>query len=81
MIGTMNHPRLIVSIKSRRGVVDKPLTLNPGVPSLIPGSSSPLGETLSHGPRLHMTFAVGGILKIQSHSLNSFRVRTGLKST
>ena len=43
------------------GVVDKILALCPGVQSLIP-TSSLSDETLSHGPHLHMTLAVGGML-------------------
>ena len=36
--------------RSRRGVVDKPLVLYPGVPSSIPDSSSLLDETPNPGP-------------------------------
>ena len=43
--------------RSRRGVVEKPLALYPGVPSSIPGSSSLSDEAVS---LQMMTLTVGG---------------------
>ena len=49
------------SFRNYHGVVDKSLSLYPGVPHLIPGFSSLSDETLSHGPPSpYMTLAVGG---------------------
>ena len=46
--------------------VARSLALYPGVPSLIPGTSSLSDETLSCSSCLHMTLAVGGMLNANS---------------
>ena len=59
---TAYHLHLPLGHSSGHGVVDKLLTLYPGVLISIPGSSSPSDETLSHGPV--------SILMLNRNSLN-----------
>ena len=67
---SLNIPYMLTyMIMSRRGVVDKPLALYPGVSSSISKSSS-LWDEIKTWPRLHlhMTLAVGGLFNSNTHA-------------